>query len=336
MKPKGPTVRAVLYCRVSKEQARTSGVTLEAQEARLRAYCISLGLEVAAVVKDDGVSGAAPFADRPAGAQVRELFLAGACNLAKGQRRGAPSHLVAAKLDRFGRDTADLLSTVREYQGAGVAVHTSDEGGLVESLENDDAELLLTIRAAFASHERRKISVRTKAALAYKKSQGLRTGTIPLGKRLAADGKHLEDNPAELEAVEKIRANAHRHAEILEELEAVRARLAEFRALRDQTGGELELEESRFVAEGSFDEFGEPLDLRPALRALKSATERQAENLRRLREEKKRELALIKEKKATSYLGTARELNARIGDLYPTRNAKAWSERLVRQFVEGR
>lgn len=143
------------------------------------------------------------------------------------------------------------------------------------------------------------ISALTKAALALKKSQGLRVGKIPLGKRLAADGKHLEDNPVELEAVEKIRANAHRHAEILEELEAVRARLAEFRAL-------------------------------------KSATERQVENLRRLREEKKRELALIKEKKATSYLGTARELNAGIGDRYPTRNAKAWSERLVRQFVEGR
>ena len=132
-----------------------------------------------------------------------------------------------------------------------------------------------------------RIASLTKSSLAHKKSQGLRVGTIPLGKRLAADGKHLEDNPIELEAVEKIRANARRHAEILEELAALRARLNYY------TG------EAR-------------------------------------REAQKRERVLIKEKKATSYLGTARELNAGIGDRYPTRKAKAWSVSFVRQFVERR
>jgi DNA invertase Pin-like site-specific DNA recombinase len=70
------------------------------------------------------------------------------------------------------------------------------------------------------------ISARTKAALAYKKSQGLRTGHVPYGKRLAADGKHLEDNPAELEAVELMRAAKEARARLGEELAAVRSKIA--------------------------------------------------------------------------------------------------------------
>ena len=55
---------------------------------------------------------------------------------------------------------------MREFQGAGLAIHTSDEGGEVEDLENGNAELMVTMRAAFASFERRAIQTRTKAALA--------------------------------------------------------------------------------------------------------------------------------------------------------------------------
>lgn len=42
----------------------------------------------------------------------------------------------------------------------------------------------------------------TKAALAAKKARGERTGSVPYGFRLAADGVHLEADPAEARAVE--------------------------------------------------------------------------------------------------------------------------------------
>jgi DNA invertase Pin-like site-specific DNA recombinase len=339
MKPKGPTVRAVLYCRVSKEQARTSGVTLEAQESRLRAYCLSLGLEVAAVVKDDGVSGAVPFAERPAGAQVRELFLAGACNLTKGQRRGAPSHLVAAKLDRFGRDTADLLSTVREYQGAGVAVHTSDEGGLVESLENDDAELLLTIRAAFASHERRKISTRTKAALSFKKSQGLRVGKIPLGMRLASDGKHLEPDPVTERAVRIMVENRREELRVREEMALCESRAAAFAQALKETSQELAtISETRALyGHGPMDEFGEEMEgYEATLVEYEAKLEAKLRQLRSdLREHRKLRAELVAKKKATSILATVRALNAD-PVAYPPRGARPWNATTIRQALERR
>jgi DNA invertase Pin-like site-specific DNA recombinase len=57
----------------------------------------------------------------------------------------------------------------------------------------------------FAQYERALIRSRTKAALAVKCSRGERTGTVPLGYRLAADGVHLETHDAEQAAIEAVR-----------------------------------------------------------------------------------------------------------------------------------
>lgn len=340
MKP-APTAtsKAVLYCRVSKEEAATKGVTLDAQEQRLRAYCLSRGLEVVALVKDDGISGGVPFAERPAGAEVRALFLAGACNLKKGQKRGAPSHLVAAKLDRLGRDTADLLSTVREFQGAGLAIHTSDEGGEVEDLENGNAELMVTMRAAFASFERRAIQTRTKAALAFKKSQGLRVGKIPLGMRLAEDGKHLEPDPVTERPVRLMVENRREEMRVREEIALGDAEAAKWEKLVADTSSELDLIADRRAVDGHgpVDEFGEEIEgLEAQLVELEAgARQRLAEARAKLRELRARRAVLVAKKKATSILATVRTLNAD-PVTYPPRGRGPWDPKTVRQALERR
>lgn len=340
------TARAVLYCRVSKEEAATKGVTLEAQEQRLRAYCLSRGLEVVALVKDDGVSGAVPFAERPAGAEVRALFLAGACNLKKAQKRGAPSHLVVAKIDRLGRDTADILGVVRELQAAGLAVHTSDEGGEVEDLENGNAELMVTMRAAFASFERRAIASRTKAALAFKKSQGLRVGKIPLGMRLAEDGKHLEPDPVTERAVRLMVENRREEMRVREEIALGDAEAANWEKLVADTSSELDLiaAERAAFGHGPVDDFGEEIEgLEPLLveldakarQRLGEARQRLAEARAKLRELRVRRAALVAKKKATSILATVRALNAD-PVTYPPRGRGPWDPKTVRQALERR
>ena len=222
---------AVLYVRVSKEDKRGGrAATLEAQEERLRVYAEAMGLRVEAVFRDNGISGGVPFHEREGGRAAREHFLRGSCSLRKGQKRGAPAHLLAAKLDRLGRETRDILGLVPEYQSAGIAIHTADEGGKLENLaENENAEFLLTVRAAAAAMEKRKISTRTKAVLAHKRKLGLRTGHIPYGWQLAADGKHLEENPAEQPAFREIEKAHNETKRIREEREAVEALLQEER-----------------------------------------------------------------------------------------------------------
>ena len=63
---------------------------------------------------------------------------------------------------------------------------------------------------AFAEYERQLIKARTRAALAAKQRRGERTGSVPFGFRLKADGVHLEEDPAEqrvLALTEALRAD---------------------------------------------------------------------------------------------------------------------------------
>jgi DNA invertase Pin-like site-specific DNA recombinase len=55
--------------------------------------------------------------------------------------------------------------------------------------------------ATLAEFERDLIAERTTNALAHKKAKGERTGTVPFGYDLAADGVALTPNAAQLEAV---------------------------------------------------------------------------------------------------------------------------------------
>ncbi len=64
------TDRAVLYVRVSTDEQARHGVSLEAQEERLRAYCTMRGFEVAATIRDEGVSAYKHLHTRPGGAEL--------------------------------------------------------------------------------------------------------------------------------------------------------------------------------------------------------------------------------------------------------------------------
>ncbi len=75
---------------------------------------------------------------------------------------------------------------------------------------------------AFAEYERLLIKARTKAALAVKRSRGERTGDIPYGWQLAADGIHLEPLPTEQRMGSSVRE--------------ARAAGMSLRAIRDQLG----------------------------------------------------------------------------------------------------
>jgi DNA invertase Pin-like site-specific DNA recombinase len=63
--------RVALYLRVSSEEQRNRE-TIEIQEEFLQQFCDLLGLEVAEIYKDDGVSGTIPLHERPAGRRLLE------------------------------------------------------------------------------------------------------------------------------------------------------------------------------------------------------------------------------------------------------------------------
>ena len=94
---------------------------------------------------------------------------------------------------------------------------------------NNKSNLLHKLLAIACEMYKRKISTRTKAVLAHKRKLGLRTGRIPYGWQLAADGKHLEENPVEQPAFREIARSLAEYERLRYEQRGVDALLKEER-----------------------------------------------------------------------------------------------------------
>ena len=178
---------AAIYCRVSTEEQAAEGVSLDAQENALRAYCALRRLDVAAVVVDGAVSGGKPLHTRPGGRRVLDLV-----------ERGTVGSVVAYKLDRLFRDACDCLAVTAEWDRRAVALHLVDLGGQAIDTSTAMGRFMLTVIAGAAEMERNQIRERTAAAMAHKRTLGEYTGgAAPYGWTVAADGIHLAADDAE-------------------------------------------------------------------------------------------------------------------------------------------
>jgi len=183
---------AACYIRVSTEEQARGGVSLAAQEEKLRAYCKLTGLEPLTVIREEGVSGAKPLAARLGGAELLSL-------VAKKRVR----HVVALKLDRLFRDAADALNQTRKWDKAGVALHLVDLGGQTLNTASAMGRFFLNTMAGVAELERNLIAERTAFALAHKKARGEVYAPTPYG--FDREGNGLAENPQEQETIAQIK-----------------------------------------------------------------------------------------------------------------------------------
>lgn len=176
------TPRAFGYLRVSTDQQADSGLGLEAQRSAVEKAAARLGVALADVFTDAGLSGSLDMDDRPG------LFAA-----VQALKRG--DVLIVAKRDRIGRDLIGVAMVERSIAKKGARI-VSAAG---EGTETTDASGMLQrqILDVFAEHERRIIGQRTKAALQAKRARGERAGNLPFGYSLGADGQKLEPCKAE-------------------------------------------------------------------------------------------------------------------------------------------
>jgi DNA invertase Pin-like site-specific DNA recombinase len=193
---------AVLYVRVSTQEQAREGVSLGAQEARLRAYAALRGLRVVEVVVDAGVSGTTALDKRAGGQRLLEVV---AAQQRVGKRQRGPCHVLAVKLDRLFRSTVDALETTRRWADRGVSMHLVDLGGQTVDTSSPMGRFLLTLLAGVAEMERGLIAERTQAALRHKVAQGLQAGgEAPLG--FMHEGGRIVEHPRERATRERIRA----------------------------------------------------------------------------------------------------------------------------------
>lgn len=172
--------RVVGYIRVSTEAQADGGVSLEAQRAKLEAYCKALDLELVGIESDEGLS--AKSLERP-----------GLDRALAHLRSGRADALLVSKLDRLTRSVRDLGVLVDDYFGGGRWALLS-VGDAIDT-RSAAGRLVLNVLASVSQWEREAIGERTADALAHLRSCGVRLGGAALGwsrgERSDGDGRKV-------------------------------------------------------------------------------------------------------------------------------------------------
>lgn len=159
------------YVRVSTRGQMDEGVSLAAQEAKIRDWARGNGADGIQIFNEGGISGK-KIKNRPA--------LTAALNAA-----GKGDALVCYSLSRTARSTRDALDIGEALQRKG-----ADLVSLTEQIETRTAagKMVFRLMAVLAEFERDQISERTKFGLRYKKSRGEKLGGAhpPFGYRVKA------------------------------------------------------------------------------------------------------------------------------------------------------
>ena len=187
-------MKAIGYTRCSTHEQADSGLGLDVQTERIRAYCTLKGLVLLDIITDAGVSGGKPLASGEGGQQLPDAI-----------RKRKARAVVMLKLDRMFRNAGDCLTTVEKWERSGVALHVVDLGGNAIDTTSAAGRFMLVILAGAAEMERNLVRERTKAAMGVKRANGERVGSLPYGHTLAADGVTLIPNDAEQRTIGAIR-----------------------------------------------------------------------------------------------------------------------------------
>jgi len=85
-------------------------------------------------------------------------------------------HIVITKLDRLGRNTADMIRIIEDLHGRGITVQFLDDG---ISTEGTMGKMVITILAAVAQAERERILERTNEGRRAAVARGVKMGRKP-------------------------------------------------------------------------------------------------------------------------------------------------------------
>ena len=179
-------MKAIGYIRVSTQGQVEDGVSLDAQEAKVRAWADLNGAEEVVIFRDEGISG--KRSDNRPGLQSALDTV------------GKGDALVIYSLSRLSRSTKDTLSLSEILQKK-----DADLVSLSEKIDTTSAsgKMVFRLLAVLNEFERDQISDRTRFALAHKKANGEKTGgDVPFGYKVR--GGKLSRNAEEQKAINMI------------------------------------------------------------------------------------------------------------------------------------
>lgn len=196
-------MKVIGYARVSTDEQAKSGLGLEAQIAKIRAYAELFELTVTDIIIDDGVSG-------------KNLKRPGLIKAIRAIKAGEAEGMLVAKLDRLTRNVADLGTLVQSVFDKAELYSVSEQ----INTKNAAGRLVLNVLVSVAQWERETICERTSDALQAKKARGEKTGgNVPFGFEVV-NGKLIEnvEEQAVISKIRELRANGLSLRKIAEKL----------------------------------------------------------------------------------------------------------------------
>ena len=181
--------KVYIYTRVSTAM-QIDGYSLDAQKARMKAYADFNDYQIVGEYEDAGKSGKS-IEGRASFCRMMEDI--------KSSKDGV-AYVLVFKLSRFGRNAADVLSTLQVMQDFGVNLICVEDG--IDS-SKDAGKLMISVLSAVAEIERENIRVQTMEGRIQKAREGRWNGGFaPYGYRLV-DGV-LQINEDEAPAIRTI------------------------------------------------------------------------------------------------------------------------------------
>ena len=182
-------LKCYIYTRVSTSM-QVDGYSLDAQKDKLHKYADYQDMIIAGEYSDEGKSGKS-VEGRPQFQQMLQDIETGKDNI---------DFVLVFKLSRFGRNAADVLSSLQRMQDFGVNLICVEDG--IDS-SRDAGKLMISVLSAVAEIERENILVQTMEGRRQKAREGKWNGGFaPYGYALV-DGK-LEKNEEEAVAIRTI------------------------------------------------------------------------------------------------------------------------------------
>ncbi len=135
--------------------------------ARVSTNQQSLDIQINAL-KEAGVKGNRIFTDKATGSHSQRD---GLTLLRLKVEEG--DVVVVKKLDRLGRDTADMIQLIKEFDAMGIYIRFLDDG---ISTEGTMGKMIVTILSAVAQAERHRILERTNEGRVEAKTKGIKFG----------------------------------------------------------------------------------------------------------------------------------------------------------------
>ncbi|MBR3738953.1 MAG: recombinase family protein [Clostridia bacterium] len=184
-----PSNKVYTYTRVSTTM-QIDGYSLDAQKARLKAYADFNQYEIVGEYEDAGKSGKSIEGRTEFNRMMEDIKFG----------KDGISFVLVFKLSRFGRNAADVLSTLQTMQDFGVNLICVEDG--IDS-SKDAGKLMISVLSAVAEMERENIRIQTMEGRIQKAREGKWNGGFaPYGYRI--NSGILEICEEEAEAIRMI------------------------------------------------------------------------------------------------------------------------------------